>query len=200
MGQGRLADAIAALKTAVGLQSSDASAEYQLAVALRKAGKPEEARSHFEKAARAKRAKSDFEQAGSHTVQGISALRAGKPMEAVRALREAVQIKPDYPEANYYLGIALAQTGMADEAVRAFEAALARKPYSAELHYNFGIALWQMQRQTDAIVHFQRAIELNPEDALAECALGKAKLRIGENAEGEAALKRARARGVCLAP
>ena len=83
--------------------------------------------------------------------------------------------------------------------MRAFESALARKPHSAELHYNFGIALWEMQRPTDAILHFQRAIDLNPEDALAECALGKAKLRIGESAEGEAALQRARARGACLA-
>jgi Flp pilus assembly protein TadD len=115
----------------------------------------------------------------------------------VNELKQAVALRPDYPEANYYLGIALAQSGSKEAAIRAFEAALARKPQSAEVHYNFGIALWEMQRPSDAIRHFQLATELNPQDALAECALGKAMIRMGSSEEGEATLRRAQARGAC---
>ena len=83
MEQGRLPDAIVALKESRWITEQRCVSRVSTCGGAKKGWKPDEARQHFEKAARAKRAKSDFEQAGLHTIQGISALRSGKPAEAV---------------------------------------------------------------------------------------------------------------------
>jgi Flp pilus assembly protein TadD len=195
--QGRTDEAIAALRRGVELDGNNASIRFQLASALRKAGLQDEARSDFLLAGELMKAKLDFEQAGLATMNGIRQLRAGKPSEAAAALRAAVERKPDYPEANYYLGIALAQMGADSEAVRAFERALQRRPQSAEIHYNFGIALWQMGRAQEATREFRRTATLDPQHGLAHCALGKALARAGQAAEADRALVRARELGAC---
>lgn len=194
----KVKEAIADLRQAVALDPDDASSHYVLATAFQRAGQRTEAAQEFQAATRLNNAEREKENAGLFTINGIRDLRAGKVDDAVRELRQAVARKPDYPEANYYLGIALAQKGDNKESIEAFERALARRPQSAEIHYNFGIALWQMGKATAALHEFRRAVNLRPDDGLARCALGKALLHQGKTEEGQRELKRAQRLGACV--
>jgi Flp pilus assembly protein TadD len=195
--QGQLEDAISNLRRAVQQRNMDPAAHYVLARALQKAGRPGEASREFQEATALNQAKLGLEQAGLLTINGIADLRAGRIADAAQKLRQAVARKPDYPEANYYLGIALAQSGDAAGSIQGFQTALEKRPQSAEIHYNFGIALWQMGKGVEAIHEFRLAIQLNPHDGLAHCALGKALLRQGTADEGENELRRAHELGAC---
>ena len=195
---GKIPEAIATLRRAVALDPDNASFHYVLATALQKAGNRTESAQQFQAASRLNNAERELEDAGLYVLNGIKDLRAGKIDDAVHNLQQAVARKPDYPDANYYLGIALAEKGDGQQAVAAFERALAKRPQSAEIHYNFGIALWQMGKATQAILEFRRAVNLNPDDGLASCALGKALLREGKTEEGQSLLKKAQNLGACL--
>lgn len=97
---------------------------------------------------------------------------AGRPKEALEALRMAVQLNPQYPEAQYDLGTVLMRHGDLDEAITHFEAALRHNPKFAQAHSNLGSALLKQGKLTEAQDHFQRAVALNAEDAEAFYNLG----------------------------
>ncbi len=194
----RLDQAISTLRDLIARDPGDGPAHYMLARTLQQAGRADDARNEFAESATLNQAKHGLEQAGLLTANGIVDLRGGRIADAVVKLQKAVELKPDYPEAQFYLGIALAQSGDAAHAIPAFTAALEKRPRSAEIHYNFGIALWQMGKAQQAIPEFRLAAELNPDDGLAHCALGKALLRGGDVSAGEAALRRAHELGACL--
>ena len=67
----------------------------------------------------------------------------GKLEEAIAEYREALRLKPDYPEAHANLGNALKDQGKLDEAITECREALRLKPDYAEAHYNLGNALSQ---------------------------------------------------------
>lgn len=195
---GKTPEAIATLRRAVALDPNNASFHYVLATALQKMGKHAEAAKQFEESTRINNTERELEGAGLYVLNGIKDLRAGKLDDAIRNLQQAVDQKPDYTDANYYLGIALAEKGEGKSAKAAFERALAKRPQSVEIHYNYGIALWQMGEAAQAIQEFRQTVNLNPNDGLARCALGKALLREGEEAEGRSMLKKAQKLGACL--
>lgn len=63
----------------------------------------------------------------------------GKPNEAMKAYREAIRLRPDYPEAFNNLGAAQAEAGKYTEAIESFRQAIDLKPELAIAHYNLGI-------------------------------------------------------------
>jgi superkiller protein 3 len=193
----KLDESIAMLRGAAEQAPDSASAHYSLARALQRAGLRKEAAKEFTEADGLQQAERDREEAGLHTINGIQSLRTGNINDAVESLRRAVTRKPDYPEANYYLGIALAQSGDEAGSIRAFRTALEKRPRSAEIHYNFGIALRQMGKSSEAIQEFRQATQLKPEDGLAHCALGMALLQAGDSQTGEEELQLAHQLGAC---
>ncbi|MGO9609164.1 MAG: tetratricopeptide repeat protein, partial [Verrucomicrobiia bacterium] len=54
--------------------------------------------------------------------------KSGRMTEAIEHLKQAIRIKPDFPEVRYNLGIALEQAGRVPEAVEQFEQALKLRP------------------------------------------------------------------------
>lgn len=176
---------------------ADSSAHYLLARALKASGKSAEASSEFRRTQSLISAKGAYTQARVHLLEGITALKRRQLAEAITDLQQAVATKPDYPEANYYLGIALAQNGDSQPAIRAFNKALQRRPKSAEIHYNYGIALWHMGRETEAVSQLKIASSLNPADGLAHCALGKALIKQGQIQQGTNELSKAHSLGAC---
>ena len=52
------------------------------------------------------------------------------------SIEKALQIKPDFAEVHYNLGVALARQGRADEAIAHYEKALASQPDYPEAHNN----------------------------------------------------------------
>jgi len=85
-----------------------------------------------------------------------------------------VELKPDYAEAHYNLGLALQDLGEAEKAVASLRQAVKLKPDYAEAHNNLGRALQDLGKLDEAIVCHRRALELKPDYAEASYNLGNA--------------------------
>jgi superkiller protein 3 len=92
--------------------------------------------------------------------------------EAIAQYQAALQIKPDYTEAQFNLGNALGQIGRLDEAIAHYQAALQIRPDYADAQFNLGNVLMQKGEVDDAITHFQSALEINPNNATIHLNLG----------------------------
>ncbi len=196
--QGKTSEAERALRESLVLKPDDSSLHYQLGRVLQRRSHPNEASSEFAEASRLKQFASMQGQLAMKLSEGIVRLREGNFPAAVQTLRAAHALDPDYPEANYYLGIALSQVGDQEGSTRAFEDALRRRPTSAEIHYNFGISLWQHGEPIRAITELRGATVLRPDYGVAHCALGLALSRTGHVEEGQSEIARGRTLGACV--
>jgi tetratricopeptide (TPR) repeat protein len=88
----------------------------------------------------------------------------GKLDEAVTCYRQALVLKPDYPEAHNNLGAALMAQGKRDEAVACYRQALVLRPDFAEAHNNMGNVLRSLGRLKEARDYFEKAIRLAPKN------------------------------------
>ena len=93
---------------------------------------------------------------------GTLQVRLGRTEEAKASFTRALQLKPDYPEANNSLGALLAQGGDVEGGVARFRAAIEAKPDFADALNNMGYALFQAGRLQEAYELYQRALGVSP--------------------------------------
>jgi len=105
---------------------------------------------------------------------GATLMAQGEIDAAMEQFREALRIKPDYPEARYNLATALYGSGRLEEAIAQYEQALRVRPGYAEAHSNLANALRTSGRLPEAIAHFQEALRLKPDSAEVLSNLGMA--------------------------
>jgi len=79
--------------------------------------------------------------ARAHNNLGVSLAGVGRSEEAIAQYRQALALKPNYPEAHDNLGNALASAGRPDEAIGQYRQALEEDPASADAHNNLGAVL-----------------------------------------------------------
>jgi Tfp pilus assembly protein PilF len=88
----------------------------------------------------------------------------GRTEEAERAYLRALELRPEYPEAQSDLGQLYARTGRLDQALGQFDAALAdlsyREPWVARC--NKGLALHRMGRKAEGIAELKASLALAP--------------------------------------
>jgi tetratricopeptide (TPR) repeat protein len=100
--------------------------------------------------------------------------------EAIRQYRRVLEIKPDYPEANYNLGRVLLLDGDLDEAMACLDKTAGGSPDSMARWYNLGNEFLQERDWACAIVCYRQAIKINPRSADAYANLGVVLSRKGE--------------------
>jgi Tfp pilus assembly protein PilF len=105
--------------------------------------------------------------------------------EAIAALRSAIAIDPDIPEAWANLGNEFGNDDQYDEAMVCYQRALKLRPDYADAHCNLG-ALFQKTLPTldPAIAAYEKAISLQEDFALAHWDLGLALLLRGDYPRG----------------
>jgi len=116
--------------------------------------------------------------ARKHTT--ILAKRFEKPGDAEAAIRElqaAVQLQPDFPEAQNSLGSFCNVPVNVDDAIASFQRVLQQQPDNPEAHNNLGLARLQLGDADHAIPEFQAALRLRPQDAGYQTNLGIAYLQ-----------------------
>ncbi|HTS21483.1 MAG TPA: tetratricopeptide repeat protein [Casimicrobiaceae bacterium] len=91
-------------------------------------------------------------------------LRKGDVAGAEASLREALELRPDWPQALLALGHVAFTRNRFEDAERAFERAAALEPQSAEAVFNQALALDRLGAWGEALPLFRRARELAPED------------------------------------
>jgi tetratricopeptide (TPR) repeat protein len=123
--------------------------------------------------------------------QGEESLKKEKLDEAITQFRQALILKPDYPEAYNNMGAALVKKGRIQEAIENFQKALQLKPDYPEAHNNLGSALVDIGRLQEAIEHFKLSLRFKPEFAEAYYNLALAYAKTGRSAEAVASAQKA---------
>ena len=87
-------------------------------------------------------------------------------------LREALRLRPDYPEAHYNLGLLLSGLKRYDEAEKEYREALRLRPDYPAAHNNLGNLLSDLKRYEDAEREYREALRLRPDYPAAHNNLG----------------------------
>jgi tetratricopeptide (TPR) repeat protein len=89
----------------------------------------------------------------------------GKDDEAVRELRNAVELNPESAIGHHYLGAALINLQEFDEAEKELRQAVKLEP-SARNHYYLAACLISLNRYEEALGEMQTAARMDPEQNL----------------------------------
>src|SRR6185295_6535404 len=101
---------------------------------------------------------------GDFYAKGEASYKAGKYEAAVKDLREAVKLSPEWEDPHYVLALALTELGQLKEAIEEFKQVvrLAIKDQPKILsYYNMGNAYADLGQYQDAIGSYNQAIKIN---------------------------------------
>lgn len=123
---------------------------------------------------------------------GVSLRLWGDPDGAEQALRRALQLQPEFPEAHFVLGLVLGdRVGLESQGLAEFEAAVAQKPDFADAHFNIGIIRGKQGDSAVAARSFRQAVSARPDSAEFHFRLGQALGRLEQLDEAAAELETA---------
>ena len=130
---------------------------------------------------------------------GAALAGQGKLVEALAALRRALEIDADLVDALNNIGIVHRLQGRAEAAAEAFNRALAIRPDQLSAHVNLGALLYDAGKLDEAEQVYRRALAIDPDVAEAHNGLGAVLLDRGAIDEAAAAFERALALDPCHA-
>lgn len=131
----------------------------------------------------------DLHQVGAaafHSNLGLAYQSQGKLDEAAACYRQAITLKPQFPEAHYNLGNVHQEQRRIDEAIACYQQALALRPGYAEALNNLGHALQDQGKLDEAIACYRQALASKPDHVEALNNLGLALQEQGQLEEAMA--------------
>ena len=109
---------------------------------------------------------------GHAGLAGAYALK-GAVSEAIREYREALRINPEAAEVHNNVGVLLARQGRLPEAIAAYQEAIRLNPNLAEAYNNLGVVYWQKGSLSEAVGAFQEALNRDPRHPAARANLDR---------------------------
>lgn len=97
----------------------------------------------------------------------VEAIQNGDNEEAIRELKKATALKPDYPDLHNFLGIAYGNAGMLVEAVQEFEVSLKINPYYLKARLNLALLYYENNRYEDAQKQLDEVLAVQSDNQLA---------------------------------
>jgi predicted O-linked N-acetylglucosamine transferase (SPINDLY family) len=155
--RGALADAEAAVRTALAIRPDSVEAQTTYGVVLEAQNRRDQAEAAYR---RALATNPDHVDALTRLSMFLSDV--GRREEAETLARRALAIQPDCGTAANTLGNILQMTVRMEEAATVYRQALAASPLFPEAHTNLGSALQAMGRLEEARACYARAVELRP--------------------------------------
>jgi Flp pilus assembly protein TadD len=144
-------------QAAVEKNPNDAEAHNNLAQALERLGRVDDAVTHFERAA------SLVPDKWAYRFNLAHALSAGERWDrAVAEYRQAVKLFPADYATQYNLALALYKKGDAAAAVPEFEKAIALAPNEPSFHFSLGMTYEKLNRVPDALREYRKFLEMDP--------------------------------------
>ena len=101
----------------------------------------------------------------AHYNYGVMLAAQGRNDDALRHLREAVRLEPDFATAHNRLALALDSRGDHSGATAQLAEVVRLMPESAEAHANLGVSLAKEGKTAEAIAELSQAVLLNSQDA-----------------------------------
>ncbi|MBD3869548.1 MAG: sulfatase-like hydrolase/transferase [Acidobacteria bacterium] len=123
---------------------------------------------------------------------GLERMAAGDDVNAVRELRQALDIDPDNLVVLNNLGILSLRGGDLEDAVRRFKKGLRRDSSADNIASNLGLALSRLGRHGEAVAAFRTALDVNPGFQAARFNLAIALYRMGERLQARRELETVR--------
>lgn len=142
------------------------SSRKERALELLRANRLEEAKALCEEVARTENS------AGAWYLLGVIHGKLGDFASAERCSKAAIQVRPDYVDAQVSLGIAQRQQGRIDDSISSFREAVRLQSDHAEAHFQLGLALAANHQLDGAIESLRKASLLNPTHVEAQLYLG----------------------------
>jgi protein O-mannosyl-transferase len=149
---------------ALAVTKDNATANYNLGMALVQNGRMDEAIAYLKKATEI-HSNNPRVQVMAQNNLGNAVLLEGRMDEAIAHFQKALEIQPDFAQAHYNLGNALFQKGTKDQAAIHYWRAVEIQPGFAPAHNNLGTVLLEQGRVDEAIAHFQKALDSQPDFA-----------------------------------
>jgi protein O-mannosyl-transferase len=103
---------------------------------------------------------------------GAALSKCGRVDDAVVQIEKALEIQPNYPEANRNFGMILIERGRIEEAIAHLKKALAASPNLPATHFTLARAYTRSGQIDEAMANYRKALELSPGDAEAHTNLG----------------------------
>ena len=184
---GALDAAVLSFRRALELKPAYASAQLNLASALLKQGKQDEAAKAIRTpvALDPKILANDPNAATIHYLQALDYARQGQTKQAKESLQAAIRVKPRFTEAR----IALAKLELADKnedaALEQFEAVIAQEPGQVFALGNAGLIFARRANYAKAVERLSRAHALDPKSTPLALALAEAQIRAGQQADAD---------------
>jgi protein O-mannosyl-transferase len=141
----------------IAFTSGLASLHFNLALALEKSDKLDEALLHYNETSAIKP-----NYLNAHYNQGVILANQGKTAQSIDEFRAELKLNPTNSAALNNLGTELMQSGKADEALAAFLQALNLDPSNPTIHYNAGNAYISLHRWPEARAQYEAALKTNP--------------------------------------
>lgn len=116
----------------------------------------------------------------------------GRHNEALRASRQVIRLRPDWPEPHVNMGHAYSRLGQFQDAINSYKQALRLDPYNADVQYAMGVTYGKWNKADDEILAYRKAINLRPDHAGAYERLGLAYFRAGKFKEAASAFDQLR--------
>jgi tetratricopeptide (TPR) repeat protein/SAM-dependent methyltransferase len=174
LNSGNAAAAVDLIEKAIAADNRRAEYHYNIALAWRALGRPDQVAAHLE---RAIALRGDYVLA--HLNLGNVRREQGRLAEAVACYERALALAPNSPAARFNLANMLAEQQRFDAAAANYRQILALEPNHAEAHCRLGAALSAQGHPRDAIPHIERALSLKPDLAGAHEELATAYISAG---------------------
>ena len=192
--QGSPTEAVEVLRHALHLRPGDGSTLYELAQSLEKLGRVDEAWSALQQTALTRPAAPEpFLDLGRLTLAQLrKGVPSASPLQAIAALRSAIERSPEMAEAHGMLAQAQQLAGDAQGALDSYQHALRLAPTRTDWSLGFGQVCLDLQRPEIAIAALQEALEHSPDHTPVHLALARAHARCGLWRESQLAAEAAR--------
>jgi superkiller protein 3 len=126
---------------------------------------------------------------------GLQQLQAKRPQESLTSLLKVVDLRPDYVDGYYVLGLAYEQLSDYEKALEAYRRAIAiqerRNSQTDTPHLYMGRLLIALARYGESIAELEKAVHLKPDGHEAWTELGRAMIEAGRVEDALAPLQKA---------
>ena len=115
-----------------------------------------------------------------YNISGVCYKETGQLEMAVSCFEKATEIKPDFADAHFNLGLSLQELNQLEAAVKSYEVTLAIHSNYTKAHNNLGIIYKELGQMGAAVKSYEQAIDAQPDYAEAHNNLGVILQELGQ--------------------